>query len=560
MTSMTRRGLPTILLAVALGACGGGAAPRQAAAPVAQVAQVAPVASASPVAVAPEPARAVEPDVWISVPRPSRSLARVRPLLAGMPEANAALEAALSKARPFDLEAPVTYAMKGQAQVMSFGVTAEVAEALRKTPDEHCTVFAHGGAARFGCVTGGPFDPDLVRFVPATSVTSDVHFEGTAAGFAELSRAKKADDGSPADAKVEEDAKALLAVATMLDVQRFAIDVTLDPNPQVRVALRTGGGQEGATLLGAPVAPPPSGFAALPEDAELALFAHAPSAESMRRLREMFFGWVELADPPACARIWRAERKELERLLFTGGSVVVAAGVDRAPLERASEALVAAPKDKKRLEAMRSAAGGWAVVGLEESAAGWQAGFEALEKLSCPDRNPVRPPEKVVVSRNLPAQLGLPPGTLEITSTRPASDMFPANRRVILVAPDRNGGGKERTWIAFAGDTNVARAKLRRVLAGRPARARRADLESPASVGASLTPLGAAWLAAGDSGKVATLAPLAAKVLALRARESGRPGPAILLKGAPEREGVGGSLAVRFSLPPAALAAIAPSL
>lgn len=553
MSTMTVRAAPTLLLAFAFasGACGGGS-PKPAAPTVARVVPVA----AAPIATS-EPPRPAPPEVWMALPRPSRSLARVRPLLAVAPGASAMLDAALEKARPFDLEQPVFFAARGRSQMMSVGVGAEVAEMLRKASSESCVVFEQGGASRFGCVYGGPFDAELVRFVPERVVSSDVHFEGTPSGFAELSRAKKAGRGEAPPAKGEDDAKALLTAATMFDLDRIAFDLTLDATPELQASFHTRGAGEGPTALAAPVAPPPAGFAALPEDAEIAVFAHAPSAAQSRRLRDLFFGWIELGETPACVDVQKAERAELEKLLFTGGSVVVGAGFDRGRIERASEALAKAPEDAKRLETMRLAAGGWGIVGLEEPAARWQAGLEALEHLTCPARHPERPASKVTVTRKFPADARLPTGTVEITTSRPATKTAPASVQVVLVAPDRSTG-TERTWIAFAADAKLARTKLQRVLAGPGARPRAlpARLTMPASLGALVTPAGAAWLFAGDSDKTASLAPLATKMLAARARPTGGRTP-IVVQVAPAREGSGGELGVRVSFDPAAVADVA---
>jgi len=509
-------------------------------------AKVTTTATAAPETAAPVATPPAGPAVgaWVSVPYPARTIARLRALLHNAPNALRMFDAALMRSQGFDLEQPVLLTSDGDSYVFSLGLGQELAESLRKANEsEKCSIIDVRGKLRFAC--GGATKPDdsAARAVPPRQTSADVHAEAGIGVIRDLAKNKLHED------KVSD------AIAGL---DGMSLDLTLEGTPELRVGWHVDG-EQGMGWLNAPVAAPPPAFFQLPEDSELAIFGHAPSAADQAPMKKLVLESVGGKDSE-CAATTAAERAEIEKLFFTGGSFVGAVGLERAKAEAAAEALGKAPTDKKKLAAARDAVKAWGVFGVDEPSSRWVDGLAALQRLDCAKKG--TPKRVVKVNKKLAPRLGLPPGTVEITNVRPADKTDKdslASRDIMLVAADR-ASGTERTWIAFAHDEATAVARLRGVLAGPSALASRPGLRSlrdPASAGAFVTAAGLMWLFGDEK---TDLQILAASRALLRARDlptGGRTPIVLRMASSHDGKGKGGETSVRMSLDPAALGDVA---
>jgi hypothetical protein len=474
---------------------------------------------------------------WASAPYPARSIARLRALLHNAPNALSMLDGMLLRFAGFDFEQPAYLTSNGRDHVFSVGVGRELAEALRKSNEsEKCALVDVRGSVRLACGGEGKPSAEASRTEPPRAAWSDVHVEANGAGLRALAKSKLNDD------------KALDSLAGL---DRMSLDLTLEGAPELRVGWHVSGEDPASVAwLNAPVLPPPPGFFALPADSEMAIFGHAPPAADQGPIKKLFLDAVgeKNSDCPATSA---AERADIEKLFFTGGSFVGAVGFDRARVESAAEALTKAPADKKKLAAARDAVKAWGIFGVEEPAARWAEGLLALQKRECPKKG--KPKNQITVNKKLSPRLGLPAGTVEITKVTPSS------RDVLLIAPDRSTA-TERTWITVAHDEATAVARLKGVLAGPSALGARpgvASLREPASAGAFVTASGLA-LAFADETTDAQIVAEAQAVLRARDLATGGRTPIVLrMASTHDTKGKGGETSVRISLDAAALGDVA---
>ncbi len=366
---MTRARLAALAL-VACAACGG--APKQ---PVAK----APNASEKkPDADAPKdndtkPAQPGKAESFVVVPHPARSLGKLRALLRGAPAALSVLDHEMTWARNIDLDQPIYTVFLEGSTATAVGLTPEIAKATKESAQTECDVLEGASGTRFVCPRG----PD---------------------GAAAKTLAAATPPDTPSDAHMELDVKAMLhlgergmgAAAALerltigSELRSFTADVTLDGPGEIKVAVGLDAkGKWSAALLAAPVAAPPSTFARLPADSEVALFVHAPPAGEQGPFKELLLDAIAKSGE-GCTPAETAEaRAHFEKLLFTGGSVAAAIGFDRAAAESAADALLKAPADKRKQAALKTASAGWFVAGLEEPAQKWLDNVPWLAKSHC---------------------------------------------------------------------------------------------------------------------------------------------------------------------------------
>jgi hypothetical protein len=464
-------------------------------------------------------------DAVIVVPRPARSLARLRGLVRGSAAATAALAATSRFETLFDLDQPIQSVKRGDVQITSFGVSRAMATKLReKGGDGACDVTADRALPRMFCGLGdAALTPEARKLgsLAPRAAASDLHMAISREG---LSRQLGSKDLAPR------------ARTLMQDFSGVSLDVSLEGTPEVRLAFALEGEDPlTSVLLDAPVAPPPAAFFRLPADAEVALFAHAPAAADIAGLRASLLDEGARFLDEGCTPAETAEtRSHLDALLFTGGTVAMAAGFDRRSLEGAA----AAAKDEAALGALEAADRAWFVLGFEEPSARWVENVSWLARHAC---GPSGTRAKVGKPS---ARLGLPAGAVEIVEPKSTSGKF------TLVVPD----GASRTWLAI-GDDEAALASHVRValrgatdatLAGRPGLA---QLRGAATFGGFVTAMGAGWVAGHGEPQALRAATLAARALPTGGRTP------IPFRGSVVRAeaGTSGSVSVRVALDGSAL-------
>jgi hypothetical protein len=468
-----------------------------------------------------ERGRASGPEVErvLVVPRPARSFARLRGLLRETPAALAVVDQALANFQSFELDEPILSVAGAHQTVTSFGISRETASRLRSTrgKGDKCDALDVEGKPRIVCAldsADGLGDSGrALGAVTPPQVTSDLHMEMSSAM---LARELRKNAG----------AKGLDALLGPLGP--FSLDVSLEGTPEVRFAFTLDGKKGiGAALLEAPVARPPVTFFRLPADAEMAAFAHAPSAADQDASREtLASGLVDAMGSDCTVAEKRSARAEIEKLFFTGGSVSLAVGFDRARAEAAADA-----GDKRKLHEAERA---WAVVGVEEPAERWSQGVTWLTTHGCGKSRP-----SVTVGKAT-ARLGLPAGTLEVVD-RSAKDGVVYT----FVVPD----GAARTWIAIGPHEASLAARVRASVGGATeatlaGRSGLGVLRGPATFGGFVTASSLAWLLHPDD---------PAGVRAARALPTAGRTP-VAFRTAIVRDGAGGTVGTRVTMEPAALA------
>jgi hypothetical protein len=538
-----RNGALAILLAwVACAACGGAKAPPPKTPDAA--------AKTTPEA-APEkedearaaPAGKVES--FAVVPHPARSIARLRGLLRGAPAAMPVLDRAMSWAHNVDLEQPIYTVFAEGSSATAVGLTPEIAKATRESAQTDCDVVdAPGGAGtRFVCPRG-PGGGDLKALAAAAppDTPNDAHLEIDANA---LTRFAVAGGGAAA---------ALERVALGSELRSVSADLALDGPAQLKLALMLNPkGTWSSAALAAPVAAPPSTFARLPADAELALFLHTPAAGDQGPFKKTILDAIMSKPGAECTAAESDEaRAHFEKVLFTGGSVAISVGFDRAAAETAADALVKTPTDKRKQTAMRAAQAPWVVLGFEEPSAKWLENVPWLAKAHCAKD---KKPSKVAVTTKPQPRLGLPAGAIEIVE-RLTKDGVPVTEYTFVV-PDKSGG-PERTWIGHGYDEGAVATRLRAAAKGDAdgtlaKRSGVAALREPATVAGFLTSAGAAWLL-GDTNDGAALVHTASGILRSRSLPTGGRSP-ILFRAETAR--ADGKIVARVALDAAAIGDVA---
>ena len=487
-----------------------------------------------------------KPASFVVLPHPARSLGRLRALLRGAPAAMPVLDRATAWARNVDLDQPVFAVFEGGgSSATAVGLTPDVAKATRESAQSaqtDCDVVDVAGAARFVCPRGpdgAALKASAASTPPATS--ADAHMEldaGTIAGFAA--------QGGGARAALER-----LAIGS--EIRSVGVDLALDGPGEVKVSVALDPkGRWSAGALAAPVAAPPSTFARLPADSELAVFFHAPGAADQGVFKKEILDVIVKEGGECTAQENADARAHFEKVLFTGGSAAVGVGFDRGAAESAAEALVKAPTDKRKQAALRASATAWAVIGVEEPAARWLDNVPWLAKAHCQKE---KKQSKVVVVPKPSPRFGLPAGAIEIVERRTKDGA--AVSSFTFVVPDKSGG-PERTWIAVGDDETVVATRVRAAAKGDSdatlaKRSGIAPLREPATTAGFITAAGISWLF-GDLGDPAALVRTANGILRSRSLPTGARTPILFRAETSKAEG---RVAARLSLDGAAIGDLA---
>jgi hypothetical protein len=534
-----------VVLVVACASCGGGAKP-----PPAQAPSAAPQAAtdAAPAKEENADSGAKKAESFVVVPRPSRSLARLRTLMRGSPSALGVVDKLASFGRNIDLEQPVYAVLAGLSSATSVGLTPEVAKTAREASTNECDVIDVQGVPRYVCPSG----PDGEKLkplaaAPPPSATTDAHVELTADGLAKL-----AGRGGGPTAILER-----FALGT--EIRSVSADLALEGAAEVKLTFGLSGkGRWASGAISAPVAAPPSTFARLPADAEIAFFLHAPPAADQGVFRKEILDGIAATDANCTESEIAEARSHFEKLLFTGGSLSLAAGFDRTAAETAAEAFVKTAVDKRKNTALRAATAAWIVVGVEEPAAKWVDNVTWLTKTHCAKD---KKPTKVTVLPKPSPRLGLPAGAVEIIERKQKDNTAPVSYTFIV--PDKSGG-PERTWIAVGEDEAIVAARVKASAVGAPdatlaKRSGLTALREPATFAGFFTATGFAW-ATGDAKDLASAARMATVVQQSRFLATGGRTPVVfrgeMTKDANSKSG-DGQFALRVGLDGAAIGDLA---
>ncbi|AKU94418.1 hypothetical protein AKJ09_01082 [Labilithrix luteola] len=371
-----------------------------------------------------------------------------------------------------DLERPVVFTTTGKDRVFAYSLA--IVPGQEKTARAHLeklgiAAVAGGKSGKFVCdvVRGsdGPrkvcagneetlatLGPGAVN-VPA-GMTSDLRFEMDTTVAAKMQKARK-QAAKAAAGDTSKDASDAFVDTAVADLGRFTADVSYDGGFDVRLAMQVKGQSPiWHTVFEAPAKAPPTTFALLPEDSEIALFAHAPPPGATKELREI----AEAALVSDCSEgDARAAREAFDTILFTGGSVAFAIGYDRSKAESAAKSLVGkAGSNPDSVERARIALSSWALFGFEEPTERWLGALRKLESLDCNSKGKTSSTKTRIVSPT--KALGLPAGTTEFVEVHTAKNPKdkPKPTTYIFVVPDGS-----RTWLAIGEDELAIAARLR---------------------------------------------------------------------------------------------------
>ncbi|HEY8080201.1 MAG TPA: hypothetical protein VIF62_38995 [Labilithrix sp.] len=419
-----------------------------------------------------------KPESFVVVPHPARALGKLRSLLRGAPAALPVLDHAMGWAKNVDLDQPIYTVFVEGSSATSVGLTPEIAKATKESANTECDVVDGASGTRFVCPRG----PDGASAKPLAGATppefpSDAHME------VDIKTLLRFGGGGAA---------ALTRVTIGTELKSFTADVSLDGPGEVKAAVGLNPkGKWSAALLAAPVAAPPSTFARLPADAEIAFFANAPAAGDQGPFKDFVLDAITKSGDSCTPAETADARAHFEKVLFTGGSVAAALGFDRAAAETAADALLKAPADKNKQNAMKKASAAWFVAGVEEPAAKWLENVPWLAKSHCGKKQA----PKVTVTPKPSPRLGLPAGSVEIIERRTKEGASPLS--FTFIVPDKSSG-TERTWIAAGDDENVVAARVRIAAKGDPdatlaKRSGIASLRDPATAAGFVTAAGVAW-------------------------------------------------------------------
>jgi hypothetical protein len=350
------------------------------------------------------------------------------------------------------------------------------------------------------------YAPYLTRTVARKPAAAGIRFESsetaTRAALADLATSMKDDtaSGSAENAAVK---RVIETWGETLASDYSAADFDLNATPGgvlVGCDLRFRSLKSPFTLgfVGTRPAGTPPAFWKLPADTDVAFYAPGASPTAMRAATAPF--WKELADHPPDAEspdTWRELMVTLSTVLFTGGPLILAHGIDTTRAEGGLTTFVQAEKrDKKILDRARSAAQGWLLVELAEPASTWVSATRALLKLdakpnkkAAPAKATTAPSGSTTAAAAAPAKE--PSRSLTTTKEIPigAADKLPSGALHLVVHETPNPSYKpgkskrdpletsydvhvfivpdgDHTWLAISEDVALARATVRGVLAG----------------------------------------------------------------------------------------------
>lgn len=371
-----------------------------------------------------------------------------------------------------DLERPVVFVTTGEDHAFGFSLAVvpgqeKAARAQleklgiavvpgNKSEKFVCDIVRGGDGPRKVCTGNEPTFATLgaAAAVVPTNMTSDFRFEMDAATALKMQKARKQAKDSAAAGK---DMSDVIVEKAFADLGRFTADVSYDGGFDVRLAMQVKGDDPmWRTLFEAPAKAPPSTFGLLPEDSEIAVFANAPPSSATKELKAM----AQAAILSGCSESdLPVAREAFDSILFTGGSVSLAIGYDRAKAESAAKSLVGkGGSNTENVERARKALGAWALFGFEEPTERWTTAMRKLEALDCsPKEKKKKSSTKTRITAPAKA-LGLPAGTTEfVESHTPDSPKDKAKPPTyVFVVPDG-----ARTWIAVGDDEAAVASRIR---------------------------------------------------------------------------------------------------
>jgi len=389
----------------------------------------------------------------------------------------AAVITGLRIGRALDLEQPIDLVAADDAVLFRAALTAEAANLMREKGELDGHGVAHldfpgrvceARDRELLCATQAP----ALRFAPNARAsalgawTSDLHVV-----MAIPSETPKTEDAAVTHA-VTESWRLLLS-----GTSEVALDVDVRDDG-VRVSGTLGFTEAGIVaraLLGSSAPAPAAALRRLPADAALVFMTTGATRQDLAGLRDSFVASVkermvseDAVSPSSADEISDA----FTQLFFTGGPIVGAAGNDRPTLERAR---VLAPSNQTTRLAARRALKGYWIFGVEEDPERWIAGVKHLMEVDRRAHTTGRAPGNTktpatstsakdsawdtLTERLLPAPPGFPARTVYVEFvTVPKS---PTNKELpyvahVFVVPDG-----QRTWIVYAPDVDLARAKAR---------------------------------------------------------------------------------------------------
>ncbi|MCC6554595.1 MAG: hypothetical protein IT372_16570 [Polyangiaceae bacterium] len=221
-----------------------------------------------------------------------------------------------------------------------------------------------------------------------------------------------------------------------------------------------------------PDAPPPAAFSLLPRDAGVAFYTQGASKDELAPLRKAAF--AAIVEDAVADGIDRAKLVDfmdrLGKLVWTGGPLAVAAGVDGARADKALAAYQEKKADPRAREAARRALSAWLLAAIDDPPGPWIDGVKELVRLSHEHKRDLRKSAAarraadateetdMVVAR---APASLPGGTLHVEiRTRPLKKGGPPAHTAHFYAAPAGG----RLWLGLGEDDAAVIARLRAVL------------------------------------------------------------------------------------------------
>lgn len=519
-------------------------------------------AASLPVATKEAAAIAPPPSLRMVMPRPGRSLPRLESLLGSSPMFGFFERLISGAARGFDGERPMIVVATDKKHVAySFGIPPGSEKAQRERFQKSglsrsakesvdaedrpltCEVVSGFDGLRSVCVNAQASEEDddawdkLAPLVTAQphATEADIRLDFDARVYADGAKGVSTTDDAALNAMFE---------ALGRDVTSGNVEIMLQGTPEIRIAV----GLEGKSpltraALSAPALPPPASFAKLPQDADLALFAHGPATDASKPARDALLVVMDGA-MDGCSDAEKVQNKaEIEALVFTGGSFSFAEGYDRARVEDAARALTKkGSADARAVQVARSAMTTWSIAGFEEPSDRWKKGLGYLAAHDCS-----KGANKAASQKPSPAWK-LPAGSIEIVTTKTRGKT--KSKSFVFVAPEG-----ERTWIAFGDDEAVVARRLKATVDGAAPLSARVSpelLKAPAAFGGFVTSSYFAWHGLDGGATPTTIGFDARRILMLASQSTGGRTPIPFAVTAATEKG-GGELRARLRFDAAAI-------